>query len=923
MPVNDNKVSQAEDPGPRPLSRILEEEYIALHGPLPDSYPSNLSPDERLKAIFRLIHSVPRGRSALCLSGGGVRGATFCLGIIQGLARFDLLKKFDYLSTVSGGGHIGGWLTAWIHRHPHGVDGVTAELRGQSALSRYPEPLPVAWLRSYINYLNPRIGIFSQDSMTIISTYLRNLFMNWLVLIPLVIAGLMLPRMYVALTRLMEADVIIKSCSWGGCIFLVFALTYLHSFRPSLKVFRSSKEWSLFESEKYVILGCVLPMFVSALLLTASWAWFRNAQGNLDELILRGKETLIVGGALLHLASWLFSAMLLRRRPTRWFLVEALVIIWSGALAGYLLWETIQNLFPAMKVSDYAELYACVAIPIYTTILLTVTTIVLAVTGRYTSDEDRAWLSRTGAWVLMVGVAWGLLSGLVIVSSILLAFIGKHLDDYSNLATFIGGSIATVAALIGAFSSRTRAAVNESTDIQTALTDLAVRYLAAPALIVFLMAVISLGTSFMLHWLSSPIPGEWNSVGLYMPDDRWDHMKTIHNAPLLPIILLWTGFLYLAFSMNLVLDLNKFSLHAVYRERLMRVYLSASHSTTHNANVLTGHDQNDHIQMHSLRSLPLSHESVQRPFHLINIALNLASGKPLAWQERKTQSFSVTPLHCGSRLVGYRPSLLYGTNLASEAITLGTALAISGVTANRNIGYHLYPPVAVLMTLFNVRLGWWLGNPGPAGRTTFQRSCPRFAIRPVVGELLGLNNETKPYVYLSDGGHFETLGLYEMVIRRCHCIVVVDAGCDTEHTFEDFANAVRKIRIDLGVTIEIDVEPLQIQEKTRFTREHWAIGAIKYSYMERDARDGVLIYVKPSLTGDEPVDVLQYHANHEEFPHESILDQYLDESQFECYRQLGEHIGMQVFANASVIHNIGVSSQTDYKVQRESNQDSG
>src|SRR4029077_16193392 len=50
---------------------------------------------------------------ALCLSGGGIRSASFGLGVLQGLARFGLLGKFHYLSTVSGGGYIGSWLSAW------------------------------------------------------------------------------------------------------------------------------------------------------------------------------------------------------------------------------------------------------------------------------------------------------------------------------------------------------------------------------------------------------------------------------------------------------------------------------------------------------------------------------------------------------------------------------------------------------------------------------------------------------------------------------------------------------------------------------------------------------------------------------------------------------------------------------------------
>ena len=127
------------------------------------------------------------------------------------------------------------------------------------------------------------------------------------------------------------------------------------------------------------------------------------------------------------------------------------------------------------------------------------------------------------------------------------------------------------------------------------------------------------------------------------------------------------------------------------------------------------------------------------------------------------------------------------------------------------MGYHSAPPVTFLLAFFNVRLGWWLGNPGPAGRNTFDRSCPRIAVRPMLAEAFGLTDAANPYVYLSDGGHFENLGLYEMVLRRCHYIVVSDGSCDADRSFTDLGNAIRKIRIDLGIDIEIETELLELQ----------------------------------------------------------------------------------------------------------------
>ena len=118
-------------------------------------------------------------------------------------------------------------------------------------------------------------------------------------------------------------------------------------------------------------------------------------------------------------------------------------------------------------------------------------------------------------------------------------------------------------------------------------------------------------------------------------------------------------------------------------------------------------------------------------FHVVNIALNIVSTKRLAWQERKAESFTVSPLHCGSRLSGvprseeygdgprHKPKTDFKASKREFGISLGTAMAISGAAVSPNMGYHSSPSIALLLTLFNVRLGWWLGNPGKAGKNTY------------------------------------------------------------------------------------------------------------------------------------------------------------------------------------------------------------
>ena len=194
-----------------------------------------------------------------------------------------------------------------------------------------------------------------------------------------------------------------------------------------------------------------------------------------------------------------------------------------------------------------------------------------------------------------------------------------------------------------------------------------------------------------------------------------------------------------------------------------------------------------------------------------------------------------------------------------------------------------------LLTLFNARLGAWLGNPGEAGRFTWRKSDPVVGAGPLLREMFGRTTDANPYVYLSDGGHFENLGLYEMVSRRCHFIVVSDAGCDADYVFEDLGNAIRKIRIDLGIRIEFPNGLGIDAQHARGGNAHGAVGIIRYSDIDGAVENGTLLYLKATLSGDEPVDVANYAAAHPDFPHESTANQWFGESQFESYRVLGVH----------------------------------
>jgi len=851
--------------GPIPLAQVLAEEAPELRD-AHRSFPDHLSPDEHLKQVFSSIHRVDPARSALCISGGGIRSATFGLGVLQGLARRNLLPHFDYLSTVSGGGYIGSWLSAWIHRHPEGLDGVCAQLgHGTSQDTPQHEPEPVSWLRTYSNYLSPRLGLMSADSWTLVGTYLRNLLLNWLVLIPFLLALLGLPLLYRAILATDSSPVALTMFVVLGTACLLVNLTYLHLCRPSLWKLRLAPFWKHIESQRAFLIVCLLPLMAAVSCLTVAWEWFhRRPDYSLDQLSVFGLSslfTLALGAAAMHLTSWLLAALILRRPWLDWWrALESLTIVLSGLLGGGLLWVALMKLERVKGLDPNLLWYSCAAVPAFLALFLLAATLFIGIASRSTGDGDREWWGRAGSWILIASVCWTGLGSIALFGP---AWWGQ----LSSWVASAGGVTGVLTVLLG-FSAKT--------DAKPSGSDSAWWERLGKRVYLLLLAPLTIGIILIqLARITQGIVAEapWFKVGEFI-----------------------IGMALFSVLLSVVININKFSLHSIYRNRLIRAYLGASRWNTRTANLFTGFDSGDNLAMADLAPQT---NAAQKPFHVINIALNLVHGENLAWQQRKAQSFTVSPLHCGSFVngLGYRRSAEYGMNPAvGQPITIGTALAISGAAASPNMGYHSSPAITFLLTLFNVRLGWWLGNPGRAGETTYRRACPEFAVGPMLAEAFGFTDEQKRYVYLSDGGHFENLGLYEMVLRRCHYILVSDAGCDEKMEFQDLGNAIRKIRIDLGIDIDIDVAPLRPSGPRR-SGGHYAIGTIHYSRVDPGAPDGVLLYLKPSLSGDEPVDVLEYAAHHEQFPHEPTSDQFFDESQFESYRRLGEHVAEEVFAS--------------------------
>jgi hypothetical protein len=750
-----------------------------------------------------------------------------------------------------------------------------------------PEPAPVRHLRAYSNYLSPKLGALSADAWTLAATVVRNILLNWIVLIPLFAAVLLLPVLSWRILWLKPME-IHPANNW----FLIVSALLLGAFATAYVGYDLPNAGNARRPYGTFLWAFLIPLAISAVHLSTFWAWLPvgGHGGAWWDVVSLGKRGLTwwhfgLFGALMHgggmLAGILYVSIRFDRPPrTTGLAATAAAVIagFAGGIAG--LYATA--LAPAGPTGAllYPKLYAALGVPAVIGIFLLSGTLLVGATSYVTEDEDREWWARSGGWLLAVGLGWLSFSFLVLYAAHSLNWLNMQISTaFTAITAITGWAAAAVGSSSATPSGRRDGNVDVSKMTSSGLMKEYGSRLLLPAflaLLAMLLAGVNLGIVKWIGHLPNLVPSCWPAM--VRP------MGQITAHPL------WLIVAYVAVCLlaSWFIDVNKFSLHGMYRLRLIRAYLGAS-NVSRNPHKFTGFDENDNIAMCCLTS--------HRPLHVVNIALNLVGGANLAWQQRKAESFTATRLHAGSCRVGYRSSALYGGRYKEDSkknpITLGTAFTISGAAASPNMGYHSSPLLTLIMTLFNARLGWWLGNPREPGKV-WKRPGPRWGIRSFLDEAFGLTTDKNAWLYLSDGGHFENLGIYEMVLRRCALIVVSDAGADPGYSYEDLANAVRKIRIDLGIPIEFDkpsmpMSPLH-EPNARFGGQHCAIGRILYGAVDKGAKPGMLIYIKASLNGNEPPDVKQYAVCNTTFPHQTTSDQFFDEEQFESYRRLGLHM---------------------------------
>jgi hypothetical protein len=942
------------------------------------SYPEALWKHERRFLEARRGRAIPGDRPpddvlGVALSGGGIRSATFCLGVFQALARHRLLSRIDYLSTVSGGGYFGSFLGRLFTRD---------EIRSPADVERllYPDrdggtppdtagpqgklPDVIRWLRENGRYLSPN---GAGDLLLGGAIMLR----NWAAIHVVLLSFVLLAFLTAQAVRV-GAEVAARrpdgGSALGVCEWFLCGAHWLW--------------WSPFLIVPAVLLVAWVVPTAWAYWLTGRWGgntWFaRPAAGVAFSavvalgLLLAGPWRVIGGVSLAVIALTVFS--------------------WAAAKSSAKSRAQEKTLEGAARLSEEEQRI-------------------------FALEEQRNRLSN---WLKAGLVAMGGSLAFAVIDSLGQTMYLASRQADSNFTTYLGTALGALAGS-AAFAQRIATAVSGTPHGKRPRLPMSI---VAGVAALIIIGVLLLMVSVVAHavawrfqppsptprltWLAGPegvtvktatTKGASGGVTVTTsvaltptaPDAASCGSASAVPCPrgrdtlrVLGLVWLVVGVFCVLFG-RIWLFVNNSSLHSMYSARLTRAYLGASNPLRARPDneTITRVLPGDNIDPAGYWTLPAGgSDPKQRPLHLINVTINetMDGRSQVQQQDRKGLGFAIGPcaLSVGVRHHAVFPShealrnrpqdvqvfpagagparpadggqpyrvfdIVPGQWRGGEQLSMGAWVGISGAAFSTGMGARTSLGLSLLCGFGNVRLGyWWDSAIGrllpPAGSFVLRQIERAFPVQVyLLSEFLSrFYGTSRARWFLSDGGHFENMGGYELIRRRLARILLVDAEADPTYTFEGLADLVRKARLDFGAEItfltaeELDAavapshrylfgtleqlrrgrwskEPVPDArtgrarrsikdpiDETRYSLSHAALARVRFA--DEPDRRGWLVYLKPTLTGDEPADVTQYHRTHASFPQETTADQFFDEAQWESYRMLGFLIASDVLGD--------------------------
>jgi hypothetical protein len=746
----------------------------------------------------------------LALSGGGIRSAAFCLGVLQALDLAKVLNSVDYMSTVSGGGYIGCSLTAGLES--------TGEFPFTSRLQE-DEPPALQQIRDYSNYLFPN---GARDLLTNGSIYARGLMFNAVLVTPFLLVGSAFTLAYYAVRD--------SQTKLGKFIFAIINPFGRQHFYVTID------------------LALLLALVLLVWGIVRSMAWQNDEPEIPNEWSWRVGLLLIVLFVTLfcELQPYVLDAMLEQATSNS----TVVAVDWVKTITAILAPVSAAIAYVANKLGEYVK----------------------------SAFQSPKWNAKINKFAL-------------------------------KAAILVGGLVLPV-----------------------------------------LLWIVYLDVTYWGICINEPdcacLPPAWLA--------NLSFKLFGHNG--YAATLLYFVVAALLIPISLISRPNANSLHPLYRDRLRKAFLFVPERRFQNGDLPEFNRKLSQIT------------GRYGPYHLINAALNVEDSETANRRGRNADFFVFSPLFVGSK------STKYARTADVEQVAIGfdfaTAMAVSGAAVSSDMGAQNIKPLTATLALLNIRLGYWLRNPQklaaarpPVSRqrsdavSEFRRKNNLAANYYFLAEIFGLLSENLKSVYLTDGGHIENLGIYELLRRRCRVIIAVDAEADPQMAFSSFNTLERYARIDLGIRIDlpweqialeslatgqaidragdVSLEPTACRAEEKVTKAtgektadctddeagavpkhhgpHCALGEIRYP----EGCKGILVYIKASLTGDENDYIFDYKRRYSAFPHETTLDQWFTEEQFEAYRALGFHAAFNLFDRSDAFAHLDPNQNPNVRPQIE------
>lgn len=885
------------------------DEHVAAYWSAKKKYFSRNAQEQLIRAERHALNEGRMSRrgvgpefpwTGLALSGGGIRSATFSLGVLQALARNDLLKHFDFISSVSGGGYIGASLQWWWSQGQGGVGPNSFPYGPGSVGTNQTPPIAtqqqqsrLAFLSGHGKYLIPGQGINIWSALAVVIRTVLLSVLVWVPLLTLLCFLILLADFYLvdpAINLLLHQPKTHPAISSPFAGFVAerqvakpeSAATKTPQASPAPSRADTAPAAKSIEAAKQKSDGAT-----------------RNGTEAKDGATVAALNAKATDDKAVKLRKALTEAFAPRTSFAllHWLVLLGVAVFALVALVFALLSGAADK--PSPKGMGFWLLLACgvaclafVALRLYQkelaqfgdmdwVVVVPLTLAGITIVGRSILNSGpsgsyylRRGLERQfGRWFLR----WVIVAALGAVPLLPLYAISASADTLSS-------SWHVFAAVLSILAGAISALYGYYLKLKNWTPGLAGQIFAPAGAAVFLLGTLTIAYTLSIFAIAS-LTSDANGLGRELAD-----MRGLLQLSLLPVVIL-------AIMVGWLANINHVGLHRFYRDRLMEVFMPSPEGVAQNR--VSDSRKADLLNVNELQATGDTTAPTAGlgyvAYPLVNAFAFLTDSEDGRVELRGGDNFLISPLYVGSRVTGWRETSDYcGVH---GPLTLATAMAVSGAAVNSNAGYigtglTRDRLVSAVMTILNMRLGVWIGNPKRAQPGL--RKTPTYLLPMLTSGLFRMPNEDSWFVEVSDGGNFENLGIYELIRRRVGVILVVDGEADPTLAFPALVSAINRVKEDFGATIRLSnlQGPDQLlpsatltgyPEGAKFAQAPFMIGEISYA----DATKGVLIYIKATLIKELDFTTYGYRAGSTDFPHEGTEDQFFSQAQFEAYRNLG------------------------------------